>query len=192
MTKKGFFGSKDKDEPAPDEPAPVSPVDEVNASGAPSPAPGEMPERGTRAAAGDKVPVPHGETNPETVGTTEVNPHNEAAAQRPATLPNDAYDGRIQGRPIGALESLSDVDRIAHLRGWGKDVRLGGPRSADWELFDKIVGEDPEAVRVREAQAEAQRKALSGERDADRNPKPDNEAAAREAARVKQETEKGR
>ena len=170
MTKgKSFFGSSKSDESEP--------------SGEPSPAPGELPERGARSAGGDKLSVPHGETNPETVGTTEVNPHNEAAAQRPATLPNNAYGDRIQGRPVGELDKLSDTDRLAHLRGWASDVRLGGPRSADWELFDRLVGEDPEKVRQREVLAEQQRKVLAGE-------KPESEQNLTEEERAKREADK--
>lgn len=154
MTKKSIFGGKDKDE------AEIQADKEADAAANRAAEVGADP----KPAASGKLPVPHGETNPETVGTTEVNPHNEAAAQRPATLPNQAFEGRIQGRPIEQIDALSDADKLAHLRGWGQDVRLGGPRSADWELFDKIVGEDPEKKRVREAQDEAQRRALSGER----------------------------
>ncbi len=165
MTKgKSFFG-RDKDENK-DENKDEGQAD-VNEAAAPSPAPGELPQAGQpRTASGGKLPVPHGETNPETVGTTEVNPHNEAAAQRPATLPNTAVHGHIQGRPITELEKLSGDDRLAHLRGWGREGKMRGHiTSADWELFEKIVGEDPEEKKVREAQAEAQRKALEGPRD---------------------------
>jgi hypothetical protein len=177
MTKgKSFFGvgSKEKDEPA---------DAEVNATAEPSPAPGEMPERTPRSAGGDKLAPPHGETNPETVGTTEVNPHNEAAAQRPATLPNNAYGDRIQGRPVGEIDKLSDADRMAHLRGWANDVRLGGPRSADWELFDRLVGEDPEKKRQQEVLAEQQRKVLAGE-------KPESEQNLTEEQRAKREADR--
>jgi hypothetical protein len=146
MTKKSFFGGS-KEDPAP-------PVDE---------APRNVDEAPPPAASG-KLSPPHGETNPETVGTTEVNAHNEAAAQRPATLPNTAFDGRVGGRPVGEIDKLSDADRMAHLRGWASDVRLGGPRSADWELFDKLVGEDPEKKRQQEVLAEQQRKALAGDK----------------------------
>jgi len=146
MSKKSFFGDKDKDAGANDV----------------SEAPGTEPRPAT---SGNIVP-PHGETNPETVGTTEVNPHNEAAAQRPATLPNQAVHGHIGGQPIaGDLSKLSDADRLAWLRGFAKEARARGHvSSADWELYDKIIGEDPEQKRVREAQAEAQQKALSGAR----------------------------
>ena len=174
---KSFFG-RDKDAEAAEaadvrthEPAPAP--GDLPASGQPEPASGKLtvphgetnPETvgTTEVNPSGKLTVPHGETNPETVGTTEVNPHNEAAAQRPATLPNTAVAGHIAGRPITEIESLSDSDRLAHLRGWGKEGRTRGHvTSADWEFYEKLVGEDPEQKRVREAQAEAQHKALAG------------------------------
>ncbi len=160
MSKRGFF-SKDKDESTTDA--------DAAAADAGANAVGDAPDAEPRPATSGKLVPPHGETNPETVGTTEVNPHNEAAAQRPATLPNDVVHGHIAGQPVaGDLDKLDDAGRLAYVRGFAREARARGHvSSADWELFDKILGEDPEQKRVREAQAEAQRKALSGERDGD-------------------------
>jgi hypothetical protein len=106
----------------------------------------------------------------------ESNPHNEAAAQRPGSEPQDTAStepsqGGQQGvtgeslpvsqlnqgasttttpdsqrgdtaqtQSVGSLDTMSAEERLEKLRGWQSRTRLGGPRQADWEEFDQIVG----------------------------------------------------
>ena len=106
-------------------------------------------------------------TNPETDDqAAESNPHNEAVAQRPApdseqlveqsqaattrlksgesttTTPDSVTGDTAATQGPGELDTQSPDERLRKLRGWAKQVKLGGPMSADWETFDQLVGDD--------------------------------------------------
>lgn len=48
----------------------------------------------------------------------------------------------VQAKPVGELDTQSPEERMKLLRGWAKRVKLGGPRQADWEKFQSLVGDD--------------------------------------------------
>lgn len=75
-----------------------------------------------------------------------VNPHNEAAAQKPAAIPLDR-DPEQEKKRAERAERLRDPktaeDRAEALKEWGREARLrgGSLMSADWERFQELTGE---------------------------------------------------
>ncbi len=62
--------------------------------------------------------------------------------QTTTTTPDSVRGDAPEGRSIGELDARGPQERIEQIRGWGKQVRLGGPRQADWEKFDELTGSD--------------------------------------------------
>lgn len=103
-----------------------------------------------------------GETNQETTDEAAEggSDHNEAQAQRPAegtgiteqlikkrettttTPDSQAETANTNPQNVGELDQQSPDERLKMLRGWMREVRLGGPRQADWERFESLVGTD--------------------------------------------------
>lgn len=87
----------------------------------------------------------------------EVNPHNEAMAQRPVAEPLDR-----QGEGNERLRRpKNDKDRADALKEWGRKARArGNVMSADWEEFQELTGErtpppSPEDIRAAEEKQRA-------------------------------------
>lgn len=100
-----------------------------------------------------------------------VNPHNEAAAQKPSALPLDDRNPEEAQKRAERAERLRNPktheDRADALKEWGRDLRLrgGAIMSADWERFQELTGErtaPPSAADI----AEAERKRDQGKDDA--------------------------
>lgn len=76
-----------------------------------------------------------------------VNPHNEAAAQKPSALPLDDRNPEVAKERAERAERIrnpkTDADRAEALKEWGREARLrgGGLMSADWERFQELTGE---------------------------------------------------
>ncbi len=64
------------------------------------------------------------------------------AGQQTATTPDSESGASVETKSIGELDAQTPQERLSTLRGWAKEVRLGGPRQADWEKFDALVGQD--------------------------------------------------
>lgn len=89
----------------------------------------------------------------------EVNPHNEAAAQRPGFVPLD-QDADRQER---LRNPKTDKDRAEALKEWGRKARqTGNIMSADWEEFQRLTGErtpPPSPEDIAKAEREAKERA---------------------------------
>lgn len=89
----------------------------------------------------------------------EVNPHNEAAAQRPGFIPLD-QDPEYQER---LRNPKTDADRGLALKEWGRQMRSrGNVMSADWEEFQRLTGErtpPPSPEDIAKAEQKAKQRA---------------------------------
>jgi hypothetical protein len=110
--------------------------------------------------------------NPET-DQGEVNPHNEAAAQRPGFVPLDPEVDRERLR-----NPKSDKDRADAIRHWMRDVRTRGtPMSADWEELEVLLGQrqrppSPEDIAKAEREAKERGYGPAAETNATSNQRP--------------------
>lgn len=76
--------------------------------------------------------------NKETVDPeAEINPHNEALAQRPV---EDAE------QKLNDAEEYLKGTHLGKLQAWKQRVFLGGPRSGDWDEFDQLINEGRETI----------------------------------------------
>ncbi len=50
--------------------------------------------------------------------------------------------GAVETKDPNELDKRSPEERLKQLRGWQKRVKMGGPMQADWEEFDKLIGEE--------------------------------------------------
>lgn len=143
MGKKSFFGGKDDDS--------TNDADKDN----PSTAGSQDPNLARTNESGVDVRptnILRDDRNPET-DQGEVNPHNEAAAQRPgfAPLDPDAERERLR-RP------KNDKDRKDALLDWGRRMRArGNVMSADWEEFQELTGEREPRLTPEEVQKQQER-----------------------------------
>ncbi len=50
--------------------------------------------------------------------------------------------GSVETKDPNELDKRTPEERLKQLRGWQKRVKMAGPMQADWEEFDKLIGED--------------------------------------------------
>lgn len=152
MSKKSWLGGSNDDTESKD-------GDKSNPSSAGTQDPG-LQGASSDAAAVRPTNILRDDRSPET-DDGEVNPHNEAMAQRPVAEPLDR-----QGEGNERLRKpKTDKDRADALKEWGRKARArGNVMSADWEEFQELTGErtpPPSQEDIRAAEQRQQQRATS-------------------------------
>ncbi len=59
--------------------------------------------------------------------------------------------GAVETQSPSDLDKRSPEERLEKLRGWGRQHRMRGPMDADWEEFEKLVGDGRDVESARRA-----------------------------------------
>ncbi len=80
-------------------------------------------------------------------GADKQSPLSGAAPLREGATTTTTTDsvrdqGAVETKDPNELDKRTPEERLKQLRGWQKRVKQSGPMQADWEEFDKLIGEE--------------------------------------------------
>lgn len=141
MSKKSWLGSSSDEPETPKEADQDAERKNPSTAGTQDPGMQSANQAGVEAEA-RPVNILRDDRSPET-DDGSVNPHNEAAAQKPAAIPLDrATDEEAEKNRERIRNPKTGDDRMAALKDWGRQARSrGNIMSADWERFQELTGE---------------------------------------------------